>query len=139
MCDNSNPNAEARKRYDGIFRIGAVRLLAHIWAGYAGGQAQYARIPFADVGLLNVPDHLADENVLFLSDIFPTAYMAAENAIFSLAIRSPSGVAARWAVRHQSAYMLGAERVIAIDRIPERWNGEDIRSRGHQLRGNGRG
>jgi threonine dehydrogenase-like Zn-dependent dehydrogenase len=92
-----------------------------VYGGYAGGQAQYARVPFADVGPLKVPDHLNDEQVLFLSDIFPTGYMAAENcniergdtvAVFGC------GPVGQFAI--VSAYLLGAERIIAIDRIPER-------------------
>jgi threonine dehydrogenase-like Zn-dependent dehydrogenase len=93
----------------------------HMLGGYAGGQAQYARVPHADVGCLKVPDSVSDEQVLFLSDIFPTGYMAAENCDIK-----PGDVVAIWgcgpvgqfAIR--SAYLLGAERVIAIDRFPER-------------------
>ena len=78
-------------------------------------------MPFADVGPIKVPDGLSDEQVLFLSDIFPTGYMAADSATFKAATRSPSGAAARsdrFAIR--SAFLLGAERVIAIDTVPER-------------------
>ena len=71
--------------------------------GYAGGQAEYVRVPFADVGPLKVPDGMADEKVLFLSDIFPTGYMAAENATSSRAIPSPSGAAARSACSPSAA------------------------------------
>src|SRR5438067_4306875 len=92
-----------------------------MYGGYAGGQAQYARVPFADVGALVVPDELPDEKVLFLSDIFPTAYMAAEACNIQ-----PGDVIAVWGcgpvglLAIASAYLLGAERVIAIDRFPER-------------------
>ncbi|PSN12187.1 glutathione-dependent formaldehyde dehydrogenase, partial [filamentous cyanobacterium CCT1] len=94
---------------------------SHLLGGYAGGQAEYVRVPFANVGPLKVPDGLTDEQVLFLTDIFPTGYMAAENCDIQ-----PGEVVAVWgcgpvgqfAIR--SAMMLGAERVIAIDRIPER-------------------
>jgi threonine dehydrogenase-like Zn-dependent dehydrogenase len=94
---------------------------SHLMGGYAGGQAEYVRVPFADVGPLKVPEGLTDEQVLFLTDIFPTGYMAAENCDIQ-----PGEVVAVWgcgpvgqfAIR--SAFMLGAERVIAIDRIPER-------------------
>src|SRR5690606_2428840 len=94
---------------------------SHLLGGYAGGQAEYVRVPFADVGPIKVPDGIPDEQVLFLSDIFPTGYMAAENC----EIR-PGDIVAVWgcgpvgqfAIR--SAYLLGAERVIAIDRVPER-------------------
>jgi threonine dehydrogenase-like Zn-dependent dehydrogenase len=89
--------------------------------GYAGGQAEYARIPFADVGPLKIPDGLEDDKVLFLTDIFPTGYMAAENADIE-----PGDTVAVWGCGPvgqfaiKSAYMLGAERVIAIDRFAER-------------------
>ena len=101
-------------------RVGAVRLLAHD-GGYAGGQAQYARVPFADVGPMKVPDGSRDEQVLFLSDIFPTGYMAAENCNIQ-----PGDIVAVWGcgpvgqMAIASALMLGAERVIAIDCVPER-------------------
>jgi threonine dehydrogenase-like Zn-dependent dehydrogenase len=89
--------------------------------GYAGGQAQYVRVPFADIGPIKVPDHLSDEQVLFLSDIFPTGYMAAENGNIKqgdvVAIWG-CGPVGQFAIR--SAFMLGAEQVIAIDMIPER-------------------
>jgi threonine dehydrogenase-like Zn-dependent dehydrogenase len=89
--------------------------------GYAGGQAQYARVPFADVGPLKIPDGIADEKVVFLSDIFPTGYFAAVNCDIesgdTVAIWG-CGPVGQFAIR--SALMLGAERVIAIDRVPER-------------------
>ncbi len=120
LCDNSNPNAEmasAMMGYSGAGLFG----YSHLYGGYAGGQAQYARVPFADVGALKVPDSLSDEQVLFLSDIFPTAYMAAENCNIQ-----PGDTVGVWGCGPvgqfaiKSAYMLGAERVIAIDRFPER-------------------
>jgi threonine dehydrogenase-like Zn-dependent dehydrogenase len=94
---------------------------SHLYGGYAGGQAEYVRVPFADRGPLVIPDGLDDEQVLFLSDIFPTGYMAAENCDIQ-----PGDAVAVWgcgpvgqfAIR--SALLLGAERVIAIDRVPER-------------------
>lgn len=94
---------------------------SHLLGGYAGGQAEYVRVPFADVGPLKVPEGMKDEQVLFLTDIFPTGYMAAENCNIQ-----PGDTVAVWgcgpvgqfAIR--SAYMLGAERVIALDRFPER-------------------
>jgi threonine dehydrogenase-like Zn-dependent dehydrogenase len=94
---------------------------SHMYGGFAGGQAEYVRVPFADVGPMKVPDHLADEQVLFLSDIFPTGYMAAENCDIK-----PGDTVAVWgcgpvgqfAIR--SAFLLGAARVIAIDTVPER-------------------
>src|SRR5438045_1349461 len=78
LCDNSNPNAWMAEQLYGYTTSGLFGY-PHLTGGYAGGQAQYARVPFADVGPLKVPDSLTDEQVLFLSDIFPTGYMAAEN------------------------------------------------------------
>jgi threonine dehydrogenase-like Zn-dependent dehydrogenase len=120
LCDNSNPNAWIAEKMYGYSPSGLFGY-SHMMGGYAGGQAQYARVPFADVGPIKIPESLRDEQVLFLTDIFPTGYMAAEVceikpgdvvAIFGC------GPVAQFAIR--SAYMLGAERVIAIDRIPER-------------------
>jgi len=120
LCDNSNPNAwmlEAQAGYGpaGIFGY------SHMYGGYAGGQAEYVRVPFADVGPLVVPEELSDEQVLFLSDILPTGYQAAE-----LCGIQPGDVVAVWgcgpvgqfAIR--SAFLLGAARVFAIDRFAER-------------------
>jgi threonine dehydrogenase-like Zn-dependent dehydrogenase len=120
LCDNSNPNGWLAEKIMGHSPAGLFGY-SHIFGGYAGGQAEYARVPFADVGLFKVPDGLTDEQVLFLTDIFPTGYMAAENCNIK-----PGDIVAVWgcgpvgqfAIR--SAFMLGAERVIAIDRIPER-------------------
>jgi threonine dehydrogenase-like Zn-dependent dehydrogenase len=120
LCDNSNPNGWLAEKIMGHSPAGLFGY-SHIFGGYAGGQAEYARVPFADVGLFKVPDGLTDEQVLFLTDIFPTGYMAAENCNIK-----PGDIVAIWgcgpvgqfAIR--SAFMLGAERVIAIDRIPER-------------------
>ena len=120
LCDNSNPNAWIAEKMYGFSSSGLFGY-SHMMGGYAGGQAQYVRVPFADVGPIQIPAGLRDDQVLFLSDIFPTGYMAAENC----SIR-PGYVIAVWgcgpvgqfAIR--SAFMLGAERVIAIDRIPER-------------------
>ncbi len=120
LCDNSNPNAWIAEKLMGHSPAGLFGY-SHMLGGYAGGQAEYARVPFADVGLFKVPDGLKDEQVLFLTDIFPTGYMAAENCNIQ-----PGDIVAVWgcgpvgqfAIR--SAYMLGAEQVIAIDRIPER-------------------
>ena len=120
LCDNSNPNAALAGAVMGYSPSGLFGY-SHLFGGYAGGQAQYARVPFADVGLLKVPDHLSDEQVLFLSDIFPTAYMAAENCNIQ-----PGDTIAVWGcgpvgqLAIKSAYLLGAERVIGIDRFPER-------------------
>ncbi|PSN77531.1 glutathione-dependent formaldehyde dehydrogenase [filamentous cyanobacterium CCP4] len=120
LCDNTNPNAWMAEKFYGHSPSGLFGY-SHLLGGYAGGQAEYVRVPFANVGPLKVPDGLTDEQVLFLTDIFPTGYMAAENCDIQ-----PGEVVAVWgcgpvgqfAIR--SAMMLGAERVIAIDRIPER-------------------
>jgi threonine dehydrogenase-like Zn-dependent dehydrogenase len=82
LCDNSNPNAWMAEKLYGYSASGLFGY-SHMYGGYPGGQAQYARVPFADVGPLRVPDSLRDEQVLFLSDIFPTGYMAAENCQIS--------------------------------------------------------
>src|SRR3569833_3235485 len=93
----------------------------HMLGGYAGGQAQYARVPFADVGPLKIPDGIPDEKVVFLTDIFPTGYMGAENCNIrpgdTVAVWG-CGPVGQFAIR--SCFMLGAGRVIAIDRVPER-------------------
>lgn len=120
LCDNSNPNAWMAEGLYGFSPSGLFGY-SHMLGGYAGGQAEYARVPFADVGPLKVPDGVADEAALFLSDVFPTGWMAAE----SCALR-PGDTVAVWgcgpvgqfAIR--SALLLGAERVLAIDRVPER-------------------
>ncbi len=120
LCDNSNPNAalaETMYGHSGSSLYG----YSHIYGGYAGGQAQYARVPFADVGPLVINNDLPDDKLLFLTDIFPTGYMGAENADIkegdTVAIwgAGPVGVFAA-----ASAFMLGAKRVISIDRFPER-------------------
>jgi threonine dehydrogenase-like Zn-dependent dehydrogenase len=119
-CDNTNPNAhlmETAYGYSGSGLFG----YSHMMGGYAGGQAQYVRVPFANVGPLKIESDLPDEKVLFLSDIFPTGYMAAENAQIqegdTVAVWG-AGPVGQFAIA--SAFMLGAARVIAIDRIPER-------------------
>jgi len=120
LCDNSNPNAAMAEKVYGQSSAGLFGY-SHLYGGFAGGQAQYVRVPFADVGPIKVPESLRDDQVLFLSDIFPTGFMAAENCSIE-----PGDTVAVWgcgpvgqfAIR--SAYMLGAERVIALDDIPER-------------------
>ena len=120
LCDNSNPNAWLAEKMYGQSASGLFGY-SHLYGGYAGGQAEYARVPYADVGPMKVPDSLTDEQVLFLTDIFPTGYMAAENGNIQ-----PGDVVAVWGCGPvgqfaiKSAYMFGAERVIAIDRFPER-------------------
>lgn len=120
LCDNTNPNAWMAEKLMGYSPAGIFGY-SHMLGGYAGGQAEYARVPFADVGLFKIPDGLADEQVLFLTDIFPTGYMAAENCDIqpgdTVAIWG-CGPVGQFAIR--SAYLLGAERVIAIDCVPER-------------------
>jgi threonine dehydrogenase-like Zn-dependent dehydrogenase len=119
-CDNTNPNAWMMEKMYGYSGSGLFGY-SHLMGGYAGGQAQYVRVPFADVGPLKIPDGVPDDKVLFLSDIFPTGYMAAENCDIK-----PGDVIAVWgcgpvgqfAIR--SALMLGGAKVIAIDRFPER-------------------
>jgi threonine dehydrogenase-like Zn-dependent dehydrogenase len=120
LCDNSNPNAHIAEKAYGYSPAGLFGY-SHMLGGYAGGQAEYARVPYADVGPIKVPEGLSDEQVLFLSDIYPTGYQAAVNADIE-----EGDVVAVWGCGPvgqfciQSAYLLGAERVIAIDRVPER-------------------
>lgn len=120
LCDNSNPTAAVASGLYGQSGSGLFGY-SHIYGGFAGGQAQYVRVPFSDVGPIKVPEHLTDEQVLFLSDIFPTGYMAAENCDIkpgdTIAVWG-CGPVGQFAIK--SAYMLGAKRVIAIDRFPER-------------------
>ena len=119
-CENSNPNASLAEKMWGHATAG-IYGYSHLTGGYAGGQAQYARVPFADVDHVKIPNGLSDEQVLFLSDIFPTGYMAAENCNIkrgdTIAVWG-CGPVGQFAVK--SAFLLGAERVIAIDRVPER-------------------
>jgi threonine dehydrogenase-like Zn-dependent dehydrogenase len=120
LCDNSNPNAamlEALNGYSGAALFG----YSHMYGGYAGGQAEYVRVPYADVGPLKIENDLPDEQLLFLTDILPTGWQAAEQC----GIKGGDTVAV-WGCGPvgqftiQSAYLLGAHRVIAIDRFPER-------------------
>ena len=120
LCENSNPNAWMAEKLWGHSPAGIFGY-SHMLGGYAGGQAEYARVPFADVGPIKVPDGMSDEQVLFLSDILPTGYMGAEMCNIK-----PGDVVAVWGAGPVgqfaivSAYLLGAERVIAIDRFPYR-------------------
>jgi len=120
LCDNSNRNAEVAREAMGQSPSGLFGY-SHMLGGYAGGQAEYLRVPYADVGPLKIESSLPDDKVLFLSDIFPTGYMAAENCGIepgdTVAVWG-CGPVAQFAI--QSAWMLGAGRVIAIDRVPER-------------------
>ena len=119
-CDNTNPNSETAEALYGFSGSGLFGY-SHMMGGYAGGQAEYVRVPFADVGPLTIPDDLPDEKVIFLSDIFPTGYMAAENCNIrpgdTIAVWG-CGPVGQFAIK--SAYLLGAERVIAIDDVPAR-------------------
>ena len=119
-CDRTNPNAEMAAKAMGQSPAGLFGF-SHMLGGYAGGQAEYLRVPMADVGPIKVPDNVTDEQALFLSDIFPTGYMAAVNAQIepgdTVAIWG-CGPVGQFAIR--SALMLGAGRVIAIDEVPER-------------------
>jgi threonine dehydrogenase-like Zn-dependent dehydrogenase len=119
-CENSNPNAPLAEKMWGHSPAGIFGY-SHLLGGYAGGQAEYARVPFADVGPLKIDADLTDEQVLFLSDIFPTGYMAAENCNIqpgdTIAVWG-CGPVGQFAIK--SAKLLGAERVIAIDRFPYR-------------------
>ena len=119
-CERSNPAGAKEAKQIGYPTAGLFGY-SHTYGGFPGGQAEYLRIPYADVGPIKVPDGLTDEQVLFLSDIFPTGYMAAENcniqpgdtvAVFGC------GPVGQFAIK--SAFLLGAGRVLAIDTIPER-------------------
>jgi threonine dehydrogenase-like Zn-dependent dehydrogenase len=120
LCENSNPNAWMAEQLWGHAPAGIFGY-SHLLGGFAGGQAEYARVPFADVGPLKIEDGLPDEQVLLLSDILPTGYMGAEMCEIQ-----PGEVIAVWGAGPvgqfaiASAYLLGAERVIAIDRFPYR-------------------
>lgn len=120
LCENTNPNAWMAEKFFGHSPAG-IYGYSHLTGGFAGGQAEYVRVPFADVGTVKIENGFTDEQVLFLSDIFPTGYMAAEQCDIK-----PGDTVAVWGCGPvgqfsiRSAFMLGAERVIAIDRFPER-------------------
>src|SRR3954449_8113821 len=120
LCENSNPNAWIAEKLLGHSPSGIFGY-SHMMGGFAGGQAEYARVPFADVGPIKIPDGMPDEQVLFLSDIFPTGYMGADNCNIkrgdTIAVWG-CGPVGQFAIA--SARLLGAERVIGIDRFPER-------------------
>jgi len=119
-CERSNPDMKAAEKLWGHSPAGLFGY-SHLLGGYAGGQAEYLRVPFADSGPIKVPSGLSDEQVLFLSDIFPTGYMGAEFCDIqrgdTIAIWG-CGPVGQFAIR--SAFLLGAERVIAVDTVPER-------------------
>jgi threonine dehydrogenase-like Zn-dependent dehydrogenase len=120
LCENTNPNAWMAEKMFGHSTCG-IYGYSHLTGGFAGGQAEYARVPFADVGTLKIPEGLDDEKVLFLTDIFPTGYMGAEMCDIR-----PGDTVAVWGCgpvgqfAMASAYLLGAERVVGIDRFPDR-------------------
>lgn len=120
LCENSNPNAWMAEKLFGYSPAGLFGY-SHLTGGYAGGQAEYARVPFADVGPIKIENGLTDEQVLFLSDIFPTGYMGAEMCDIKpgdcIAVWG-CGPVGQFAIK--SAFLLGAERVIAIDRFEYR-------------------
>lgn len=120
LCENSNPNAALAEKMLGHAAAGAFGY-SHLTGGFAGGQAEYARVPFADIGPLKIENGWSDEQVLFLSDILPTGYMGAEMCDIS-----PGDTVAVWGCgpvgifAMMSAYLLGAGRVIGIDRVDYR-------------------
>jgi threonine dehydrogenase-like Zn-dependent dehydrogenase len=121
-CDNTNPTASSVAVEIAYGHAGSALFgYSHLYGGYAGGQAELVRVPFADVGCLPVPAELSDEQVLFLGDIFPTGYMAAENCSIepgdTVAVFG-AGPVGQFAIK--SALLLGADRVLAVDAVPER-------------------
>jgi len=120
LCDNTNPNAQLQEPLLGYPTAG-IYGYTHAFGGYAGAHAQYVRVPFADNDCFPVPEGVSDEQALFVSDAMPTGYMGADMCDIK-----PGDVVAVWGagavglMAMQSAYLLGAERVIAIDRFPER-------------------
>ncbi|NDJ23384.1 alcohol dehydrogenase catalytic domain-containing protein [Nostoc sp. B(2019)] len=120
LCDNSNPNAWMQEKVFG-FGTSGIYGYSHLFGGYAGAFAEYVRLPFADFGVIKVPKDIPDEKLLPISDAFPTGYMGAD-----LCNIQPGDIVAVWGCgpvgqfAMRSAYMLGAERVIGIDRVPER-------------------
>ena len=119
-CDNSNPTPETAETLYGYSGSGLFGY-SHMMGGFAGGQAEYVRVPFADVGPIKIPNHLDDEKVVFLSDIFPTGYQAAENCNIhegdTVAVWG-AGPVGQFAVK--SAFMFGASKVILIDHYEAR-------------------
>ncbi len=119
-CDNSNPKGWMTEKLFG-YPVAALYGYSHLYGGYAGGQAEYVRVPYADFGLLKVTNELPDDKLLFLTDIFPTVYMAAENANVK-----PGDTVAVWGCGPvgqfciKSAQLMGANQIIAIDNMPER-------------------
>lgn len=133
LCDNSNPNSYLLEKAFGDTGAGIFGY-SHLYGGYAGGQAEYVRVPYADVGPAKVAEGLTDEQVIFLTDIFPTAYQAAEYCNIN-----PGDTVAIWGcgpvglLAIKCAYHLGAEKVFAIDRFPERLNVASTKCGAHVL------
>ena len=120
LCERSNPAGAEQAKETGYPTAGLFGY-SHTYGGFSGGQAEYLRVPFADIGPIKVPDGVTDEQALFLSDIFPTGYMAAENANIpkgGTVLVFGCGPVGQFAIR--SAFLLGAGRVIAVDTVPER-------------------
>jgi threonine dehydrogenase-like Zn-dependent dehydrogenase len=119
-CDTTNPDAEANAKLNGFAGAGLFGY-SHLYGGFAGGQAEYVRVPHADIGPIKIESSLRDDQVLFLSDILPTGWMAAENCNIQ-----PGDTVAIWGcgpvgqMAIKSAWLMGAGRVIAIDHVPER-------------------
>ncbi len=134
LCDNSNRNSDLCRENLG-HSISGIFGYSHMLGGFSGGQAEYVRVPYGDVGPVKVPDSLKDEQVLFLSDIFPTGYMGAENADIkggdTVAIWG-CGPVGQFAI--QSAWMMGAERVVAIDSVSERLDMAEKHSKAETIR-----
>jgi threonine dehydrogenase-like Zn-dependent dehydrogenase len=120
LCERSNPNAELAEKFYGYTTAGLFGY-SHLTGGFAGGQAEYVRVPYADVAPVKIPNGMTDDQALFLGDIFPTGWMAALNCDIQ-----PTDIIAIWGCGPvgqfciKSCLMLGAQRVIAIDRVPER-------------------
>ncbi len=120
LCERSNPAGDTEAKATGYPTAGLFGY-SHNYGGFAGGQAEYMRVPYADVGPIKVPDNVTDEQALFLSDIFPTGYQGAENCNIQpgqTILVFGCGPVGQFAIR--SAFMLGAGRVIAVDTVPER-------------------
>lgn len=133
LCDNTNPNEELLDKVYGACTAGIFGY-SHAFGGYAGSHAQYIRVPFADIGCTPIPEGVANESAIFVSDAFPTGFMAADMCDIQ-----PGDVVAVWGcggvgqMAIQSAFLLGADRVIAIDRLPERLKMAEIYSRAETL------
>ena len=133
LCETTNRNPEIPQKLIGHTTAGLFGY-SHMTGGYAGGQAQFLRVPYADVGPVIINSDLPDEQVLFLSDIYPTGWMAAENADIE-----PGDTVAVWGCGPvgqftiQSAWLMGAGRVIAIDRVPERLRMAETKGRAETI------